>query len=65
MSQKDKIYKVADLVRQEVGDVNILINNAGIVSGKKIFDCPDELMEKTMAVNTHTLFWVFFNLNNK
>ncbi|EPB79283.1 hypothetical protein ANCCEY_01576 [Ancylostoma ceylanicum] len=24
---------------------------------KKIFDCPDELMELTMAVNTHSLFY--------
>ncbi len=26
--------------------VDILLNNAGIVSGKKLFDCPDELMER-------------------
>uniref|UniRef100_A0A0K0DMB4 Retinol dehydrogenase 10-like n=1 Tax=Angiostrongylus cantonensis TaxID=6313 RepID=A0A0K0DMB4_ANGCA len=49
---------MAERVKAEVGKVDILINNAGIVTGKKIFDCPDELMELTMAVNTHALFYV-------
>ena len=44
----------------QVGDVSILINNAGIVTGKKILECPDELMQKTMDVcdsrhNTHLM----------
>nr|CAD2191660.1 unnamed protein product [Meloidogyne enterolobii] len=52
-----KIYVLAEQVKKEVGDIDILINNAGIVSGKKIFDCQDELMEKTMAVNCNALFF--------
>lgn len=46
-------------VRQEVGDVTILINNAGIVTGKKFMDSPDTLIEKTLQVNTMAHFWVF------
>lgn len=46
-------------VRQEVGDVTILINNAGIVTGKKFMDSPDALIEKTLQVNTMAHFWVF------
>lgn len=38
-------------VKKEVGDVSILINNGGIVTGKKFLDCPDELMEKSLDVN--------------
>lgn len=34
------------------GSVNILINNAGIVSGKKLLDNSEALIEKTIAVNT-------------
>lgn len=45
-------------VKREVGDVNILVNNAGIVTGKKFMDAPDSLVEKTMEVNTLAHFWV-------
>ena len=45
-------------VLKDVGDVNILVNNAGIVTGKKFLDCPDAMVEKTMAVNTMAHFWV-------
>ena len=47
-------------VKQEVGDIDILINNAGIVTGKKILDCPDHLMEATVDVNCNAHFWVSF-----
>jgi len=58
LSERKQIYEAADRVKQEWGNVDILINNAGIVSGKKLFECPDELMEKTMAVNCNALFYV-------
>ncbi|KAJ1369675.1 Protein dhs-3 [Parelaphostrongylus tenuis] len=57
LSKRDQIYETAERVKKEVGKVDILINNAGIVTGKKVFDCPDDLMELTMAVNTHALFY--------
>jgi len=37
--------------------VDILINNAGIVSGRKFLDTPDHLIEKTMQVNVISNFW--------
>ena len=45
-------------VKTEVGCVDILVNNAGIVTGKKILDCSDALMQKTMDVNATAHFWV-------
>jgi len=45
-------------VKNDVGDIDMLINNAGIVSGKKILQCPDALIERTMAVNVIAHFWV-------
>uniref|UniRef100_A0A1I7XH25 Short-chain dehydrogenase/reductase 3 n=1 Tax=Heterorhabditis bacteriophora TaxID=37862 RepID=A0A1I7XH25_HETBA len=57
LSKRDEIYATADLVKSDLGKVDILINNAGIVTGKKLFECPDELMELTMAVNTNALFF--------
>ncbi len=53
------VYALATKVQEEIGDVTILINNAGIVSGIKLFDpkCNDAFMEKTMQVNTIAHFW--------
>ena len=33
------------------------MNSIGIVTGKKLLDCPDNLMELTMKVNTNAHFW--------
>ncbi|XP_054564461.1 epidermal retinol dehydrogenase 2 [Eptesicus fuscus] len=56
-SRKEDVYRVADQVKKEVGDVSILINNAGIVTGKSFLDCPDELMEKSFDVNFKAHLW--------
>ena len=45
-------------MESKVGDVTILINNAGIVTGKKFRECSDALMQKTMEVNAMAHFWV-------
>ncbi|CAB4004001.1 Epidermal retinol dehydrogenase 2 [Paramuricea clavata] len=56
-SSKDDIYKIANEIKANVGDVTILINNAGIVSGKKLLDCSDALIQKTFEVNTLAHCW--------
>nr|XP_046263600.1 epidermal retinol dehydrogenase 2-like isoform X2 [Scatophagus argus] len=58
-SDKSEVYRVADQVKREVGDVSILVNNAGIVTGKKFMDAPDSLIEKTVEVNTMAHFWTY------
>ncbi|XP_030630230.1 short chain dehydrogenase/reductase family 16C, member 5a [Chanos chanos] len=58
-SNRAEVYRVADQVKSEVGDVSILINNAGIVTGKKFMDTPDALIEKTMEVNTMAHMWTY------
>lgn len=58
-SKRQDIYRVADQVKKEVGDVSILINNAGIVVGKRFLDSPDSLVDKTMEVNTMAHFWTY------
>ncbi|XP_062372077.1 short chain dehydrogenase/reductase family 16C, member 5a isoform X2 [Sardina pilchardus] len=58
-SDKSEVYRVAEQVKREVGDVSILINNAGIVTGKKFMDAPDSLIEKTLEVNTMSHFWTY------
>ncbi|CAM9638297.1 unnamed protein product [Lampetra fluviatilis] len=58
VSKRVDVYRVAGLVRRDAGDVTLLVSNAGVVSGHPLLDCPDELLERTMAVNLHALFWI-------
>lgn len=58
LSERKNIYETAARVRAEVGEVSILVNNAGVVAGRRLLDCPDEILERTLLVNCHALFWV-------
>ncbi|XP_041101847.1 retinol dehydrogenase 10-A [Polyodon spathula] len=57
VGKRESVYLTAEKVRREVGDVDVLINNAGVVSGHHLLECPDELIERTMMVNCHAHFW--------
>lgn len=53
------INKTFQQVKREVGDVSILVNNAGMVSGKYTFlEAPDSLVDRTLRVNAAAHFWV-------
>ncbi|KAM6948291.1 retinol dehydrogenase 10-B [Aplochiton taeniatus] len=54
---REQVYRTAEKVQFEVGDVDILINIAAAVSGQHLLDCPDQLIERTLRVNCHALFW--------
>ncbi|TRY90399.1 hypothetical protein DNTS_021892 [Danionella cerebrum] len=57
VGKRENVYSIAEKVRREVGEVDLLINNAGVVSGHHLLECPDELIERTMVVNCHAHFW--------
>ena len=57
-SKREDIYAAADRVKEEVGNVSILVNNAGVVSGKNVLELGDDQIELTMRVNTLAHFWV-------
>ena len=57
VSDREQVYARADEVRAAAGDVDVLVNNAGIVSGRPLLELPDERIERTFAVNTLALFW--------
>ncbi|KAJ8377766.1 hypothetical protein AAFF_G00253820 [Aldrovandia affinis] len=59
-SRRTEVYKVAELVKREVGDVSILVNNAGVVTGKYSFtEAPDNLVDRTLRVNVAAHFWTY------
>jgi len=58
VSRREDVYRVAAETTAAAGAVDILINNAGIVSGRSFLELPDEKIEATFAINTLGLFWV-------
>lgn len=59
VSNRQRIYETADRVKQEAGTVYMVVNNAGIVSGKDFLELTDEAIERTMNVNTMAHFWMY------
>jgi len=59
LASLEDIYKTAKVVKDEVGKIDVLINNAGIVSGKCILDpsFSDARAALTMKINTEAHFW--------
>lgn len=57
LADKENIYKTAAIVKDEIGPVDILINNAGIVCGQTFLELPDYMIEKTYKVNTLSCYW--------
>ncbi|MFN3605303.1 MAG: SDR family oxidoreductase [Leptonema sp. (in: bacteria)] len=53
----NQIYQLAKKTLKEVGNVDILINNAGIVSGKSLLELSDEEIIKTFEINVLAYFW--------
>lgn len=52
------VKTVCDAIKTAVGHVDILINNAGIVSGGRLEQLPDHKIELTMHVNVMAHFWL-------
>lgn len=59
VSNLEQVVMTAEKVRTEVGPVDILINNAGIITGNQEFhEFTHEAVEKTMAINTNALMHI-------
>lgn len=58
LSDKTAIRNGAAQMRENDLHVDVLVNNAGIVSGGFLLDISDEQIERTFAVNTLALFWM-------
>ena len=57
-SKSEQVQRTAASVREEVGNVAILVNNAGIVTGKSFAESSEKEIQKVMEVNALAHFWV-------
>lgn len=57
LSDREAVYRAAARVREEIGPVDILINNAGVVCCKTMLEIPDRVIENTFQVNILSHYW--------
>nr|XP_060632203.1 estradiol 17-beta-dehydrogenase 11-like [Anolis sagrei ordinatus] len=56
-SKKREIYKAAEKVKEEIGDVSILMNNAGVVAPIDVVSTDDHDIQKIFEVNILAHCW--------
>jgi len=57
VADREAVKKTAERVLDACGHVDVLINNAGVVTGKLLLAATDEEIERTFRINTLALFW--------
>ncbi|GFY42689.1 epidermal retinol dehydrogenase 2 [Trichonephila inaurata madagascariensis] len=58
VSNENQVEELADKVFREVGDVDILINNAGVLPGKPLLELTNKQIKKTLDINTLAHMWL-------
>ncbi|KAM9678227.1 LOW QUALITY PROTEIN: estradiol 17-beta-dehydrogenase 11 [Trichechus inunguis] len=56
-SNREEIHNAAKKVKAEIGDVSILVNNAGVVYTADLMSTQEPQIEKTFEVNVLAHFW--------
>lgn len=65
VSKRQEVLDTAALVKQQVGNVTVLVNNAGIMPCRPLFLQSHETIEKIFNVNVLAHFWVKITLKIK
>jgi len=62
VSRRDEVRKAAEIVRDRFGDVNVLINNAGIMYLMPLEEFNEELFDRMMGVNVKGIIYMTLEL---
>jgi all-trans-retinol dehydrogenase (NAD+) len=58
VSDAHAVRDTAHEVLSDVSEVDVVVNNAGIITGAPFLELPDERIETTFRVNVFPLYWV-------
>ena len=58
VAERERVYVTAEQVRKEVGNVSILVNNAGVLPPKTFLDLKDSEIESIININVLGYCWV-------
>lgn len=58
VSNRQEISTLGDTIRKEVGDVTVLVNNAGIMPCHPFSSSSQEEIKKIFDINVFAHFWV-------
>lgn len=58
VTDRDGVRRTADQVLEQLGHVDMVINNAGVVNGRAFLDTTDDMVQRTIDVNLMSLFYV-------
>ena len=58
ITDREMVADAGRRVLSEVGPVDVLVNNAGVISGRRLSELSDDAIERTFGVNVLGLFWV-------
>ena len=58
LRSREEMRAVCECVRRDVGDVTILVNNAGIQSFKSFMECKEDEFMGIMRVNLFASYWL-------
>jgi all-trans-retinol dehydrogenase (NAD+) len=58
LSERENIYILFNELKQRYETIHVLINNAGVINGKKLIDSDDSIIEKTFKVNVMAHLWL-------
>jgi all-trans-retinol dehydrogenase (NAD+) len=58
VTNREEVFETVKKVQREVGDITLLINNAGIMPCRKFLDHTPEQIDSIFKVNVYAHFWV-------
>ncbi|XP_071147207.1 short-chain dehydrogenase/reductase 3-like [Mytilus edulis] len=56
---RELVYKTGEEIKNSIGDVTILVNNAGIFNGALVLNDTEENIQKTFAINALAHIWAY------
>lgn len=58
LSQRAELYAVVDRIKRDVGQIDIVVNNAATLSGKPLLESTDDVVDNVFEVNTMAYIWL-------